>query len=294
MKKIVVLIISCMLIGCSANKEEKKQSLSIVTTSFIGYDIATQIVGDKGEVLNILPWGSELHDFEPTPKDMNAVNEADMFIYLSDELEPWIKNNSENENAFNLSKNYPLEEKQNSTNVHFWCDPVVYMRLIKNTQEYITSLDSKNKDYYETRANAYIDEIASLHEKFETYMQTVEKPTIYFAGHNAMDAFAKRYHLTITSLSDEFRPDADVSAKQIETLSNNIEASKTHYLFCEELVEQRIAKQIASSFKNKDYQLTILELHSYHNISKKQSEENVTYANLYKQNINNIKQALSN
>lgn len=309
MKKIIVFAMALMLVACSNSSDSSEASdnkVSIVTTSFIGYDIATQVAGDKATVDNILPWGSELHDFEPTAKNMTAVNEADLFIYLSVDLESWVESSSENDNALNLSKSYTLEEHEyddeevededghDHASLHFWSDPSTYMQLIEATEERLSSIDPDNKEYYEERAEAYIDEIEALHEEFDEYTHSLDDPTIYFSGHSAMDAFAERYHLTITSLSDEYRPDADLTAQQIETLSNEIESSGSHYLFTEELVEPRVAKQIQSSLKEKNYELTILELHSYHNISKEQSEEGITYADLLRQNINNIKQALGN
>ena len=316
MKKIIIIIMAFMLMACSnsGKSDESKEKVTIVTTSFIAYDIATQIAGDKAEVENILPWGSELHNFEPTAKNMTAINEADLFIYLSIELEPWLKSNAENDNALNLSKSYTLEghdhhgeeeekhEHEHESGVHghdhaslhFWSDPTTYIQLIKETQERLSTINPENEEYYEKRAEAYIEAIEILHEEIDEFIHLLENPTIYFSGHNAMEAFANRYHLTITSLSDEYRPNADLTAQQIETLINEIETSGTHYLFTEELVEPKVAKQMQASLKEKRYDITILELHSYHNISKEQSEEGITYEDLLRQNINNIKQALAN
>lgn len=302
---IIIMIMTATLItGCSSknkssNNDNKK---SIVTTSFVGYDLATQIAGDKATVTNVIPWGSELHNFEPTAKNRVDIEEADLFIYLSLELEPWVKSSKTNKNAINLSKSYTEsdhEEEEASHGdeeahaIHFWTDPEVYLQLIEKTKESLIAIDPENKQYYEKRAEKYYTEISDLNQGFKTYTESLDNKNIYFAGHNAMGPFAERYNLKITSLSDEVRPDADITGKQMTALKNAILNSNTKYLFTEELVDPKIANQIKKSVEEKNHKLTILELHGYHNISKEQHDEGVTYAALFKRNIENLKKALN-
>lgn len=309
MKRLWIMMMALLLVACGTNTKSENDKKTIVTTSFIGYDLASNIAGDKMEITNIMPWGSELHDFEPTAKDISKIRDADLFIYLSVELEPWVNTNAENENALNLSKSYTLEEHDHEEHedeahedadghdhatLHFWTDPTNYLQLIEKTKEELIQLDPENKAYYEERAEAYYSRIEQLHDDFDDYTETLrdENRTIYFAGHNAMSAFGERYDLTIVSLSDEYRPDADLTAQQLTGLKEQLTSHDMHYLFTEELVEPRVANQIQASLKTEDFEVTILELNGYHNISKAQYEEGVTYADLFQKNINNIQRAL--
>ena len=70
-KKLLLLLPFLLLAGCKAREKP-----DIVVTSFVSYDAVTNIVGDKLKVKNIVPWGSELHDFEPTPRDIEDINNA--------------------------------------------------------------------------------------------------------------------------------------------------------------------------------------------------------------------------
>ena len=36
-------------------------------------------------------FGSDLHDYEPTQKDMLKVNKSDLFVYTGDDLDPVAK-----------------------------------------------------------------------------------------------------------------------------------------------------------------------------------------------------------
>lgn len=93
-----LLIGLLVLVGC-----QTKAQADIVTTSFIGYDITTAIVGDTLTVKNLTPWGSEIHDFDPNPQNITEASKAGLFVYMSDDLETWASTIS-NENVLNLSE----------------------------------------------------------------------------------------------------------------------------------------------------------------------------------------------
>lgn len=87
-----ILIIICLfLIMCFHQTELKKdnEKIQIIATLFPQYDFAKHIVGDKAEVKLLLNSGVETHNYEPTPKDMIAINNSDIFLYTGNHLEPW-------------------------------------------------------------------------------------------------------------------------------------------------------------------------------------------------------------
>lgn len=308
---IVLLFISMIVIsGCT-----KRENVDIVTTSYIGYDLAYNIAKDNLTIENIMPLGSELHNFEPTPRNMSNINHSKLFIFLSLELEPWIKNNVVQENALNLSTSYTLVEHNHNheiteglvedhdddhdhdhSTLHFWTDPLNYLQLINVVRDKIIAIDPENEDIYTSRALTYYNVISAKHVIFDKYIQGLENlnNSIFLAGHNAMDAFASRYHITIRSLTGDYKPNADLTGPQITSLKDEIVELDIHYLFTEELVEPRVANRLKEILANQDYELNLLELHGYHNISQKQFEEGITYADLFEQNITNIKQAFGN
>lgn len=101
MKKIlsvlaVILLVGGFLVGCG-NKEANKpaeqgeggEKLKIVTTIFPPYDFAKKIGGDKVEVVMLLNPGAESHSYQPSPKDIETIKSADLFIYTGSHNEYW-------------------------------------------------------------------------------------------------------------------------------------------------------------------------------------------------------------
>ena len=74
----------------AAQEPEKDGSLHIVTMNFPGYDFARQVAGDGAEVTMLIPPGADSHSFEPSPKDVLAIQYADLFIYTGGESDSWI------------------------------------------------------------------------------------------------------------------------------------------------------------------------------------------------------------
>ena len=59
--------------------------ISVVTTIFPPYDFVRQIAGDQADVKMLLKPGEETHSYEPTPQDIIAIQNSDVFIYTGGE-----------------------------------------------------------------------------------------------------------------------------------------------------------------------------------------------------------------
>ena len=79
------------LCGCTAddngeeNHPKDQKKLRVVTTIFPQYDFVRQIAGDNVSLTMLLKPGEETHSYEPTPQDIIAIQNADLFIYVGGE-----------------------------------------------------------------------------------------------------------------------------------------------------------------------------------------------------------------
>lgn len=93
-KRLIFLLVCClaMLTGCGQQLPERDSDrLHIVTTIFPAYDFARAVAGERADVTMLLPPGMESHSYEPTPTDILAVQECDLFIYLGGESDAWVE-----------------------------------------------------------------------------------------------------------------------------------------------------------------------------------------------------------
>lgn len=97
------LILGMVLTGCGAAGQQTEQSggkqqetkesdkISVVTTIFPQYDFVRQIAGDDVELKMLLKPGEETHSYEPTPQDIIAIQNSDLFIYVGGENDSWVE-----------------------------------------------------------------------------------------------------------------------------------------------------------------------------------------------------------
>ncbi len=93
---IIIVVLSITLAACGTSTEREKPM--IMTSLFPQYDIATQIGGDAIDVEFLLPAGVDAHNFEPTPRKVLEILDADLLIYTGDQMEPWVRGMVESSN----------------------------------------------------------------------------------------------------------------------------------------------------------------------------------------------------
>lgn len=102
MKKILftaaLLTTSVIFAGCqstneSVNTDEKavdEEKLEIVTSFYPMYEFTKEIVGDQANVSMLIPSSVEPHDWEPSAKDLEQIQNADALVFNNENMETWI------------------------------------------------------------------------------------------------------------------------------------------------------------------------------------------------------------
>ena len=91
---LIIFITAFSFSSCSSDKENVKKDsskISVVTTIFPYYDFTRSIAGDKADIKLLLSPGSEPHSYEPSPSDIVAIENCDIFIYNGGESDEWVE-----------------------------------------------------------------------------------------------------------------------------------------------------------------------------------------------------------
>ena len=92
-----IIFVSLSVTGCSKKLAKDDTEFVIVTTLYPTYEFVNKIlegqkdVGDNIKVILIVPYGTDSHNYDPSLSDYITICNADLFIYTSDEMEPWAK-----------------------------------------------------------------------------------------------------------------------------------------------------------------------------------------------------------
>lgn len=186
LRKIVIAIIllaSVLLIsGCTNNEEAPDIYASIYPIEFI----TKEIVGNRLVVKSIYPRGKDVHDYEPTPKDVLKMANSKLIFYIGLGLEPIIENSKssvlKNVPIVALSDNLELVEL-NGDHVHnhgddhddifydphIWLDPEKMQKMTQNVLKNIISYfkpSLEDTEYFTNNATNLIDKLNKLDEDF--------------------------------------------------------------------------------------------------------------------------------
>src|SRR5699024_4651136 len=88
---LIILIITISLVACSSNnddaKDENTESILVVTSFTLIEDMVQHIGGDYVKTHNLVPTGTDPHEYEPLPEDTKAITDAEAIIYNGFNLE---------------------------------------------------------------------------------------------------------------------------------------------------------------------------------------------------------------
>jgi zinc transport system substrate-binding protein len=265
-----------------------------VNTSFYPlYFFASQIGGDKADVYNITPAGSEPHDYEPTTQDIVRIEKSDILI-LNGSVEAWgdkIQNNLQGTDVAIVTAGDGLftqnvtEDGQTGIDPHIWLDPKrAKSEAAKITQAFIAK-DPGNSSYFQTNEKILDDKLSALDSAYKKGLATCQSKDIV-TSHAAFGYLASRYGLHQEAIAG-LSPDAEPSAKQLSAVTSFAKEHGIHYIFFESLVSPKLSDTIASEIGAKTLVLDPLE-----GIPEDEIKQGKNYFTVMANNLQNMQIAL--
>lgn len=320
MKRVILaLLLLCLLIasaGCKL-KEEKETAarpagakLNVVATLYPVYDFAREVAGEKASVTMLLPPGVEPHSFEPRPEDVARVSKADVVIYTSEYMEPWavklLKTVATNPETVEAGKGVKFintstgeegghgEEAQGhagqhgsgGVDPHIWLDFANAQAMVRNIAVGLMKKDPANKDYYQSRATAYQQQLQKLDDDFKSGLAECKKRTVLDGGHHAFGYLALRYGLIYHS-AQALNPDAEPTPQKLAELVKEMRSKGLKYVYTDELLSPATAEMIARETGGQ-----VLMLNAAHNVSRQDLEKGTSFILLMRQNLENLRKGL--
>lgn len=303
MKRLIaaLLCLCLMLCGCTAQPEKPhdETKLQIVCTSFPAYDFAREIAGDRAELTLLIKPGSEVHSYEPTPKDMIRIQESDLFICNGGESEQWAKTlvtpelntiymmdcvDTVEESADGI---YNAEDGEPELDEHVWTSPLNAIKISEEICNALCKLDTDNAEEYKMNFAAYKAQLMALDREFRQVIKNSGKHTLVFADRFPMRYFALEYGLDCYAAFPGCSSETEPSAKTVAYLIDRVREDKIPAVLYMEFSNQKMADVICEDTGCKK-----LPFYSAHSVSAEQFEQGVSYLDLMRINLNSLKEAL--
>lgn len=285
MKSISIGVIIAVIIGIMVTimisndtTEIEDDSIDIMVTTYPLYEFTTNIVKEKATVDILTPSGVEVHDWEPTPRELENLQRFDMLIYNSKSLEPYIHKIEDIklvEAASNLIKD---------NDPHVWLDPLLAKEEVNNILNAIMSIDPRNEQYYKDNARAYMEKLDALDQEFREGLKDCERRE-FIVLHSAYRYLADRYGLKEIPLLK--LPEEDIPASKIREIIDTARANNIDVIYAEENIDDRLVEVLAEEIDAK-----ILTLSPIAVISNEERMEGITYIDKMRSNLENLRLGL--
>lgn len=233
-----------------------EEPFSVVTSTTILADLARQIGGERITVTSLLPANVDPHDYEPSPADVIALEDADLIVLHGLELDTWVDPLVEaamtdapvivaTSGIETLGSN---DDHFSQGDPHVWFDPIRVTTMVANIERGLGSIDPNGAASYRARLQTYTTELEALDREIAARIELIPPDRrILVTNHDALAYYAERYGLTILgTIIPGLDSRTEPSAREIAKLIEEIRSAGVRVIFAENTVDPVLAESLAS------------------------------------------------
>jgi len=278
MRRIAVLILALAVAGAvaiaatgsiAAKPGAQGRTIRVVTGMAIVRDLVERVGGERVEAFSIVPPGADPHTYQPTPRDIQALQGARLAVWnglgldetaadlvaeqglpdltvvvLADGITPLADDEHEHDDAGH-SEADEHGHGHAGGNPHLWLDPGYAVRYVERIRDGLAEVDPANADAYRANAAAYVGEIQALDTWAKGEIATIpaeRRKLVTF--HDAFPYFANHYGLDLVGVVLK-SPGREPSAQEVAMLVTEMQSHQIPAVFAEPQFNARILELAA-------------------------------------------------
>ena len=210
---LVATALLALTVSCGS---EDDSGLEVVTSVFLPCDFARTIARERASVTQLLPPGSEGHDWEPPAKLLREVASADLFIYVGGGGDKWAEKLLSSADvadaieagslrvlclydSLDLTAYYPEahDGHTHDLDTHFWTSPVLAADMAEAIASALSDIDPDGRESYDAALSELLSSLSALDADFRA--ATVGGGKLYFGDKFAFYYLCREYGLDYLS-----------------------------------------------------------------------------------------------
>lgn len=230
------------------------ERLRIVTTFTVVADIARNVAGEAAVVDSIIKPGAEVHDYQPTPRDIVRAQEADLLLWNGLNLERWFERFlrdvgdvpqvvvSEGVEPISIYQG-PYSGKPNP---HAWMSTANALIYVENIRKALVELDPENADHYNGNAQAYAARIKDVGQGLAEVVAAIpEGQRFLVTSEGAFSYLARDLELEEVFIWP-INADQQGTPQQVRQVVDIVRENDVPVVFSESTISDRPARRVAS------------------------------------------------
>ncbi|MGE6488039.1 metal ABC transporter substrate-binding protein [Paenisporosarcina sp. NPDC076898] len=258
------IVLLLLISGCGKENNATKDSndkIQVIATYSIIYDIVKNVGGDRIEIHTLAPVGSNPHEYDPLPKDVQLTTDADAVFYNGLNLEggnSWFEKllltagkAKKDAPVYRLSegvepKHLTTKGKESEEDPHAWLDIRNGIKYAENAKNALVKVDPDHADVYEKNAEAYIAELTKLHEEaVARYNEIPKEKRLLITSEGAFKYFSDAYGFEAAYIW-EINSENQGSPDQVSKVVDFIRSKEDPVLFVETSIDPRSMETVSA------------------------------------------------
>jgi zinc transport system substrate-binding protein len=304
---IVTATVATVLLSTQNKTEDNK--LKVVATFYPLAYFAQQIGEERVTVQQLIPDNTEVHNWQPSPSDILAVENADVIFYNGASLDHWFEDDmlpvidtsnklivettngitlleTKHENNEDEHEHEHEHEHEGLYDPHTWLSPFIAKQQAQNIYEAFIQKDPTNTDYYNERWQNLKTHFEELDTKYTTELATKRKNDV-FVTHSAFGYLASRYSFEqhgVIGISADEQPSASAYATLVDIMITH----ETYVVYVNPVYSDEFAQTIKNELERlSGHDVQILELYLMLG-----NMDNLDYFGQQEENLENLKVGL--
>jgi len=232
-----------MAAGCSSGGSSSPTTTPsvVVTYSALG-DLVQQLVGNAAKVSVVIPNGQDQHDFSPSAKDIEELNNASFVVSNGLNLEEGLEDalmqtEKSGVPVFHIADYVTLraltsqeENHHGGKDPHIWLDPET---LAEAVPAITAALEEALKVDLSQEEQNLVTELQDISASITSTLSAVDECTLV-TGHDSLQYFAARYGCTVVgAVIPSFSTAAEASAGDLAALKKLAQQENVKVIFTE-------------------------------------------------------------
>lgn len=249
--RLLATLISVLTLSLGSSLAYAK--FKVVTTFTIIQDMAQNVAGDAATVESITKPGAEIHDYEPTPKDIVKAQSADLVLWNGLNLERWFEKffqNVKDKPAVVVTEGIePMSINEGpytgNPNPHAWMSPSNALIYIENIKNALVKYDPQNKETYEKNAALYAQKIKELDKPLREKLAQVPEAQRWLVTSEGAFSYLTRDYGFKEAYLWPINAEQQGTPQQVRKVIETVKANNIPVVFSESTISPKPAKQVA-------------------------------------------------
>lgn len=228
--------------------------LRVVTTFTVIQDIAQNVAGDAAIVESITEPGAEIHNYQPTPRDVIKAQSAQLVLWNGLNLEQWFERFygdlpdiprvvvSDGLEPVSITEG-PYSGKPNP---HGWMSTSSALIYIENIRDALAKADPANAETYKRNAAAYAEKVKAIDAPLRARLSEVPENQRWLVTSEGAFSYLARDYGWKEAYLWPINSDEQGTPQQVRRLIDLVRANQVPVVFSESTVSDKPARQVAA------------------------------------------------